>query len=122
MPEFHALGATLVAISPQLREFNQAVSEKRRLNYDILADPGNRVATQFGISYPVDDKLRQLYLSHGVDLRKYNGDDSWTLPMPARFVMDAAGTIRYVSINPDYRDRAEPADTVAALRNGVLKW
>ena len=45
-----------------------------------------------------------------------HGDDSWTLPMPARFVIDRQGIMRWRDVDPDYTTRPEPADTVAALR------
>jgi len=36
--------------------------------------------------------------------------------MPARFVIDRGGIIRYVDSDPDYTTRPEPEDTVTALR------
>jgi peroxiredoxin len=59
--------------------------------------------------------LKELYLTFPNDVAKVNGDDSWTLPMPARFVIDGGGTIRWASVDPDYSKRPEPAETVAAL-------
>jgi len=43
-------------------------------------------------------------------------DDSWTLPIPARFVIDRSGVIRAAQSDPDYTTRPEPSDTVEALR------
>ncbi len=74
------------------------------------------MAGQFGVRYNVDADLRALYLSHNVDLAEYNGDDSWTLPMPTRVIVDAKGTICHIRMNPDYRDRVDPADTLAEAR------
>jgi peroxiredoxin len=36
--------------------------------------------------------------------------------MPARFVIDRRGIIRYADSDPDYTTRPEPEDTLAALR------
>jgi peroxiredoxin len=52
-------------------------------------------------------------------LEKFNGDDSWTLPMPARFVIDRSGIIRYAEVNPDYTVRPEPEEVIGVLR-GLL--
>ena len=57
-----------------------------------------------------------MYHTLGVDLAKANGDDSWTLPMPARFVVDAAGVIRQADADPDYTVRSEPERTLEVLR------
>jgi len=48
-------------------------------------------------------------------LEKRNGDSSWQLPMPARFVIDRGGVIRYAEADPDYTTRPEPEEAVAVL-------
>jgi peroxiredoxin len=50
------------------------------------------------------------------DLPKYNGDDSWTLPMPARFIVDQRGVIQEADVNLDHSVRPEPATAVEALK------
>jgi peroxiredoxin len=74
------------------------------------------VAKQLGLVFALPEDLRQIYLGLGIDLPKANGDDFWTLPMPARYVVDRTGTIRAADVDPDYTHRTEPAETVAALR------
>jgi peroxiredoxin len=82
----------------------------------VLRDRGNEVARTFGLVFTLPEDLRTIYLGLGIDLPKANGDDSWTLPMPARYVVDRTGTIRAADVDPDYTRRTEPAETVAALR------
>jgi peroxiredoxin len=60
--------------------------------------------------------LKELYLQFKIDLEKHNGDASWTLPMPARYIVDQDTVIRYGEVDPDYTVRPEPAATVAALK------
>jgi hypothetical protein len=81
----------------------------------LLSDPGNQVARKFSLAFQLPEELRKVYLSFGVDLEKFNGDDSWTLPMPARFIIDQSGIIRSADVNADYTIRPEPSDTVKAL-------
>ena len=57
-----------------------------------------------------------MYGGFGVNLAETNGDPDWTLPMPARYIIDSSGVIRYARIDPDYTVRPEPEDTVEALR------
>ncbi len=82
----------------------------------MLVDRGNEVARQFGLVYKVPDKLRELYIQFGIDLPKFNGDDSWELPMPGSFVVDKSGIIRYASADPDYTIRPEPAELVEVVK------
>jgi peroxiredoxin len=109
-------GADLITISPQRPEYNRALIQKKKLAFDLISDPGNRVAKTYGLVYTFPEDLKEVYLGFGVDLSKYNGDDSWTLPMPGRFVIDMSGIIRYAEVNPDYTVRPEPEDAVSVLK------
>ncbi len=61
--------------------------------------------------------LREVYLDPlGVDLPRFNGDNSWELPMPATFVVDRDGIVRWASVDPDYTVRPEPEQVLEAVR------
>ena len=115
--EIKSLGANLISISPQLPEFNRKLISQKNLTFDLLSDPGNKVAGAFGIAFSFPEDLKNLYLKFGIDLSKNNGDESWTLPMPARFIIDLDSTIRYAEVDPDYTVRPEPEHTIKALRS-----
>lgn len=59
--------------------------------------------------------LREAYPGIGIDLPRFNGDDSWQLPVPATFVIDTDGRLVYAQADPDYTVRPEPADVLAAI-------
>ena len=106
----------MLIISPQLTKYNKAMKEEKKLRANILSDPANKVAEQYGIKYKMPDDLVTVFTTMlGIRLDEHNGDDSWTLPMPTRLIIDKDGTIRYADINPDYRVRPEVEDTLAAL-------
>jgi peroxiredoxin len=86
------------------------------LTLHLLSDSGNLVARKFNLVFQLPEELRKVYLSFGVDLEKFNGDGTWTLPMPARFVIDQSGIIRSADVNADYTIRPEPGDTIKVLR------
>lgn len=77
------------------------------------------MAERYGIRFKLPDDLIKVYRQFKINLDEYNGDDSWTLPMPARLIIDSDGVIRYAEINPDYTVRPEPDDTIAALKKIV---
>ena len=105
-----------MAISPQLPEHNRELIRSRALGFEILSDRGNEVATKFGLTFTLPEYLRAVYATFPLDITKYNGEASWTLPMPARFVIDRRGVIRSAESDPNYTTRPEPEDTLAALR------
>ena len=84
--------------------------------FEMLRDAGNTVAEAYGLVFTLPDDLRAIYLKFGIDLAKGNGDGTWRLPVPARFVLDRAGVIRSVDADPDYTRRPEPAATVDILK------
>ena len=105
-----------MAISPQLPEHNRELIRSRQLTFEVPTDRGNEVASKFGLRFSLPGYLRQLYGTFPLDLEKFNGDASWTLPMPARFVIDPQGIIRSAESDPDYTTRPEPEDTREAVR------
>lgn len=119
LPEFQALGASLVAISPQNPVNSRKSVRHNSLGFPILSDPHNDVAAAFGLRFEMQDYLVELYKSLKNDLPAFNGDPSWTLPMPARYVVGQDGTILYAEVNPDYTRRPEPEDMLPALRRAA---
>ncbi len=74
------------------------------------------MARQFGLVFELPEDLREVYRGFGGDLPKFNGDDSWTLPMPARYVVDQEGVIRAADVNADYTVRPDPSETLEQLK------
>ncbi len=114
--ELEGLGASLVAITPQLSEHSRTMVKKHALNYHLVMDPGNSYAARLGLRFEVGPDLQAVYDGFGIDLPKYNGDESWTLPVPARLVVDGGGIIRAADIDLDYTRRPEPEKSIADLR------
>ena len=117
LPSFQAAGAKLVAISPQNSVNSRKSVRTNQLSFPILSDTHNDVAAAFGIRFALPDYLVELYKNLKNDLPAFNGDPSWTLPMPARYVVGQDGTILYAEVNPDYTHRPEPEDMLLALKS-----
>lgn len=105
-----------MAISPQLPEHSREFREERGLAFDVLSDPGNATADLYGVTWTLPARMREMYEGWGIVLPEYNGDDSWRLPMPARYVVDRDRQIRYARVDPDYTTRPEVEETVEFVR------
>lgn len=114
-PVIEAAGASLVAVSPQTAANSRKSVRQNGLGFPILSDPGNAVADLFGLRFALPDYLVELYKGLKNDLPAFNGDPSWTLPMPARFVIGRDRRIAYANVEPDYTRRPEPEDMLAAI-------
>lgn len=117
LPLFREVGASLVAISPQTAANSRKSVRTGKLEFPILSDPHNDVAAAFGLRFQLPDYLIDLYKQLKNDLQTFNGDASWTLPMPGRFVIGQDGVIRYAEVNPDYTRRPEPEEMLPVLRS-----
>lgn len=115
LPEIQARGASLVAISPQTAPNSRRSMRENKLAFPILSDTMSEVADAFGIRFALPDDLVDLYKSFKNDLPAFNGDPSWVLPMPARFVIGTDGIIAYAEVNPDYTLRPDPSELLPAL-------
>src|SRR5438045_3882539 len=115
LPRIKALGADLVAISPQTPDESLSTAEKRKLEFRVLSDAGNKVARGYGLVWQVPSGLDAIQKGFGINLAKSNGDASNELPVPGTFVLGADGRIAFSYVNADWRERLEPAGIIRAL-------
>ena len=116
LPDIVARGASLMAISPQNGVNSRRTIHENRLSFPILGDPRGELSAAYGLRVALPDYLVELYLStFETDLSSFNDDPSWTLPMPARFVIDQEGIIAYAEVSPDFTKRPDPAELLPIL-------
>ena len=113
--ELEEHGARLVALTPQKAGKNLLMIERHRLGFEMLSDPGNEYAARLGLRFQLPVELKEVYLSLGIDLEESSGSPDWTLPVPARIVVDRTGIVRATDIDVDYTRRPEPGKTVAEV-------
>jgi peroxiredoxin len=113
--QIEASGASLAAISPQTEKQAYFMHDQHKLAFPLLVDTHNEVARQFGLVYRASQEQQDLYRRTFVNLPLVNGDDSWTLPIPATYIIDRDGTILFVSANEDYTERPEPLEILSKL-------
>lgn len=119
LPQVRALGADVVAISPQTPVNSRKSVRENRLDFPVLSDAGGETGAAFGLRFALPDYLVELYKKLGNDLPAFNDDPSWTLPMPARYVIGQDGIVLYSEVNPDYTHRPDPADMLPVLEKAA---
>ena len=115
LPEFRARGVNLIGLTPEKPSSAQDTLTANGLAITVLSDEGNRVSASLGLVFTLAEELRPIYESFGIDIPASNGDDSFTLPVPATYVIGQDGTVLYHFVNVDYTKRVEPATLVAVL-------
>lgn len=116
VPDIEAAGGSLVAMTPDTGEYLNAVWRGLGLRFPVLSDVDGAIGMRFGTVYRVPDELFQFWQGVGIDLTARHGDASRLLPMPATFIADDAGILRYCHASGDITNRAEPDDIVSFVR------
>jgi peroxiredoxin len=112
-----ALGATLVAISPELPDRTLSTAEVNLLGYPVLSDVDNAVARQFRLTHTIDPKVVRYQLGNGNDVAAFNSSARAEVPLPATYIIGTSGVVQFAFVRADYTLRAEPEDVLAVLRD-----
>ena len=114
--QFKASNATLIALCPQLPQFNRTITDELGLQFPVVQDRDNELATAFGLTLETPPKVIEAEKFLGLDLPQANGNDNWDLPMPARYVLRRDREILFASVHPDHRTRSEPEKCLPYLK------
>jgi peroxiredoxin len=121
LPQIRAYGANVVAISPQTAANSRKSVRENVVSFPVLSDVNGATRAAFGLRYLLPGYLVDLYRRLRIDTPTINDDASWTLAMPARYVMRHDGIVLYSEVNPDYTCRSIPGDMFAVLEKAVAK-
>lgn len=114
LPDFIERNAALVALTPELPDKSLSTQEKNELEFEVLSDINSEIGKQYGVIYKLAPDVAEYY-KKGFNLKEYNGESSYTLPLAATYVINTDGKITYAFLDADYRKRAEPKEILEAL-------
>jgi peroxiredoxin len=119
LSQIQANGANVVAISPQTAVNSRKSVRTNELGFPVLSDVNGQTGADFGLRFALPDYLVELYKNLKNDLPAFNNDPSWSLPMPARYVIGQDGIVLYSEVNPDYTRRPDPSDMFPVLEKAT---
>jgi peroxiredoxin len=108
---FKRLGYELVGICPDRRDLIAEWTVEHHVGFVNLADCDLVAARAFGLAFKLDESQVEKYRSLGIDVEAASGRTHHLLPVPAIFVLDTAGVIRFVYASVDHTVRL-PAKTI----------
>lgn len=118
--DIQKLGATLVAISPQVPDGSLTKSEISEMPFTVLSDQDAKVASAYGVAWKVPEFLiDHMRNDRHLDLDTINNGDGSILPIPATFIIGTNGIVTWNYVNVDYRTRSEPQEIIDALQKLV---
>ncbi|KES15842.1 Peroxiredoxin, partial [Gilliamella apis SCGC AB-598-P17] len=89
--------------------------KEKSMSITILSDIKNNIANQFGLVFTLPEKMRELYKSLGANLFDFNDDDSYTLPIPATYLIGQDKKIQFAYVNVNYMERADISELLKVL-------
>jgi peroxiredoxin len=118
--ELAALGVQLIAITPDRPEELAKSIGQGELEYRLLSDTDAATMRGFGIAFRLDEDTSRKYSEYGIDIDAASGATHHALPVPAVFVVDPSGHVRFSYVDPDYTRRA-PAEVLLAAARAVMQ-
>jgi peroxiredoxin len=115
-PDLLRLGYELLFLSADRPEILYSSLKEPDIHYTLLSDAEMRASRAYHVAYRLDAEALEKYKAYGVDLEAASGQTHHELPVPAVFIIDRSGVIRFVHANPDYTTRISPDDLLAAAR------
>src|SRR5262245_22753240 len=114
--EIAAQGGQIVAIMPERRQYAEEFKDEAGVSFPILTDMDNGYAMSLNLVFWVGAELETLMTQIGRDVPMYQGNNSWTFPIPATFVVGRDGIVKARFVDPDYRKRMAIEDLMQAFR------
>lgn len=108
-------GGDVVSITPETAPYSRLLKKRLEVPFRFLTDIDNGYGMEIGITMPIPPELQALLKPLGIDLAIYQKNDAWFVPLPATFVIDGGGIVRLAYVNPDYRERYDPAPIPAII-------
>ena len=101
LDRIHALGADIVAVSPDGFGYPRALKCENELRLMLLSDVDYELGLDLGITFAVPPETRQAMARQGIDLALRHGSSDWMLPAPMTYVVDRDGLVVQAFTNPD---------------------
>jgi len=112
---FKNYSAQIIAVSPQTPDNTLQVVTNQNLDFEVLSDIGNKIATDYGVAFEVPLLIITNLEAGGVDIGNYNGGNSTTLPIPSTFIIREDKVVEMAHADADYTRRASPQEILKIL-------
>jgi peroxiredoxin len=113
-----------------LKALKAAERELLKMGYDLYFLSADKPEILFSSLKEPDIKYTLLsdarmtykkYQGYGIDLEQASGEKHHELPVPAVFIVDRSGVVRFAHANADYTKRLENAPLLAAAKAAQTK-
>ena len=101
-----AKDAYVIGVTPETKENIDKTIKKTSAGFSIVQDRDDSIMKAYGVNFMMDEATFTKYKGYGINLETNNGNNRHTLPVPATYIIDKSGKIKYIHFDPDYKKRA----------------
>lgn len=113
--QFQERGITPVAISVDQVSEAKKTQATYEIPFPVLSDPKLEVHRAFNVVHQADEAQLKRLKEYGIDLEKSSGETHHSYAVPALFLVDSKGIVRWAHADPDYTVRPKTKQLLAAL-------
>ncbi len=108
-------GASVIAVSPQIPEYNHKTIRKTGATFSVIHDEGYQIMDAYHVTFTMDEKIIKKYRRFGRHIDRANANEEYILPVPATFIIGEDRVIRYIQYDPNYKNRSTVAEVLENL-------
>ena len=114
-PEYQKRGVTPVTVSVDKPDQEAKTKATYVIPFPVLSDSDATMIEAFHVVNKVDDATLAKMKGFGVDLEGYSGKAHHEIAIPALFLIDRTGVVRWAHSDPDFKVRPSTAQILSAI-------
>jgi peroxiredoxin len=114
-PEYQKRGVTPVTVSVDKPDAEAKTKATYAIPFPVLSDSDATMIEAFHVVNHIDDATLSKMKGFGVDLESYSGNTHHEIAIPALFLIDRTGIVRWAHSDPDIKVRPSTAQVLAAI-------
>ena len=107
-PDFDKKGLRIVAISVDKPDKGAETQAKHGVPFPMLSDSDLVAHKAFNVVHVPPEAEAKALAGYGIDLAQYSGKAHNNFAVPAIFLVDRSGVIKWVHVDEDYKTRPSP--------------
>ncbi|MFC4210866.1 peroxiredoxin family protein [Pedobacter lithocola] len=115
LEQLTAKDAYVIGVTPETSDNISKTINKTSAGFSIIQDKQDVIMKAYGVNFTMDNATFTKYKGYGIDLDANNGNARRTLPVPATYIIDRSGKIKFVHFDPNYQKRASVKTLLSEL-------
>lgn len=109
-------GASVIVVTPEQPKYVLKTVKKTHAKYSIISDKDFSIMKAYNVHYEVNDSTVPKWKSYVDNVTaKQNNNGEAVLPIPATYIIDSNGKIKWYHFDPEYDKRSTVKDILSNI-------